>query len=90
MCMRNVGLDASHTLQHGHYMGIHPGVDIGLSIRKSTCKATCCLLSKGGFYVRYPQFGGMSNENPKRTKDLKENASKLYENASTLKWSMQI
>ena len=27
---------------------------------------------------------------PSRTKDLKEIASKLYENASTLEWSMQI
>ena len=56
-------------------------MNIGLSIRKSAYKATCCLLSKGGCYVRYPQIGGKSNKNPKRTKDLKEIASKLYENA---------
>ena len=60
--MRNVVLNASHTLQHGHYMRIHPGVNIGLFIRKSTFKATCCLLSKGGCFVRYPQIGGKSNK----------------------------
>ena len=84
MCTWNVGLNASHTLQHGHYKRIHPGMDIGLSIRKSAYKSTCCLLSKGGFFVRYPQIGGKSNENPKRTKDLKEIVSKLYDNARLL------
>ena len=57
-------------------------MNIGLSIRKSAFKATCCLLSKGCCYVRNPQIGGKSNKNPKRTKDLKENASKLYEHAN--------
>ena len=65
-------------------------MDIGLSIRKSAYKATCCLLSKGGCYVRYPQIGGKSNKNPKRMKDLKENASKLYDNANYSTMSMQV
>ena len=55
------GPQASHTLQHGHYMRIHPGMNIGLFIQKSAFKATCCLLSKGSFFVRYPQIGGKSN-----------------------------
>ena len=79
LCMRNVGLDASHTLQHSHYMRNHPGMNIGLSIRKSAYKATCCLLSKGGCFVRYPQIGGIKETRPSRTKDLKENAINLHE-----------
>ena len=50
------GPQASHTLQHGNYMRIHPGMNIGLFIRKSACKATCCLLSIGNCFVRYPQI----------------------------------
>ena len=51
----------SHTLQHGHYMRIHPRMNIGLFIWKSSYKATCCLLSTGSCFVRYPQIGGKSN-----------------------------
>ena len=45
----NVGLRSSPTLQHGHYMWIHPGINIGLFIQESANKSTCCLLSKGIF-----------------------------------------
>ena len=55
------GPQASHTLQHGPYLRIHPGMNIGLFIQKSACKATCCLLSKGSCFVRYPQIGGERN-----------------------------
>ena len=57
----NVGLTLKHTLQHGPYLRIHPGMNIGLFIRKLACKATWCLLSKGSCFVRYPQIGGKSN-----------------------------
>jgi hypothetical protein len=52
------------TLQHGHYMRVYSGMNIVLFTRNSACKSTCCLLSKGGCYVRCPQIGGMSNKNP--------------------------
>ena len=40
------GPRASHTLQHGLYMRIHPGMNIKLFIRKSSNKTTYCLLSR--------------------------------------------
>ena len=41
----------THTLQHGPYLRIHPGMNIGLFIRKLAYKMTCCLLSKEDFLL---------------------------------------
>ena len=65
------GPRASHTLQHGHYMRIHPGMNIGLFIRESACKATCCLLSKGIFLLDILKFEVFKQLDPLRTKDLR-------------------
>ena len=40
-----------HSLQHGPYMRVHPSMSIVLVIQNSTCKVTCCLLSKVGCFV---------------------------------------
>ena len=41
----------THTLQHGHYLRIHPGMNIELFTQESSSKVTCCLLSKGIFLL---------------------------------------
>ena len=71
----------THTLQHGHCMQIHLGMNIELFIQKSAGKVTCCLLSKGNFLLDILRFEVFKQPDPVRMKDLKENATNLYENA---------
>ena len=65
ICMCELWPILTHTLQHGHCMWIHLGMNIGLFIWESACKATCCLLSRRIFLFNILRIEVQTTKPPK-------------------------